>query len=43
MMGAQPEYKHIKVQGSSEAFTFEVTEKPLRSTQEMMRSGKGVL
>lgn len=43
MMGAQPEYKNIKVQGASKAFTFEVTEKTLRSTQEMMRSGKGVL
>lgn len=43
MMGAQPQYKNIKVQGSSDAFTFEVTEKPLRSTQEMMRNGKGVL
>lgn len=43
MMGAQPEYKEIKVQGSSEPFTIEVTEKPRRSTQEMMRNRGGVL
>lgn len=43
MMGVQPEYKEIKVQGCSEPFTFEVTEKPRRSTQEMMRNRGGVL
>lgn len=44
MMGAQPQYREVKVQGSSPTFTFEVKQKPLRSTQEMMRSSKqGVL
>lgn len=44
MMGAQPQYRDIKVQGSSPTFTFEVKSKPLRSTQEMIRSSKqGVL
>ena len=44
MMGAQPQYREVKVQGSSSTFTFEVKQKPLRSTQEMMRSSKqGVL
>lgn len=46
MMGAQPQYREVKVQvqGSSPTFTFEVKQKPLRSTQEMLRSSKqGVL
>lgn len=43
MMGATPQYREEKVQGTSEPYTFEVTSKPLRSTQEMMRSGTGVL
>ena len=43
MMGAQPEYQNVKVQGVSKTFTFEVKEKPLRSTQDMMRTSGGVL
>lgn len=43
MMGARPEYKEVSAQGGSDSFTFEVKEKPLRSTQEMMQSGKVVL
>ena len=43
MMGAQPEYQNVKVQGESKTFTFEVKEKPLRSTQDMMRTSGGVL
>lgn len=43
MMGATPKYSEEKVQCTSEPFTFEATEKPLRTTQEMMRSGTGVL
>lgn len=39
MMGAEPEYREERVTGGSEAFAFEVKEKPLRSTREMMRSG----
>ncbi len=43
IMGARPEYKEIDAQGSSESFTFEVKEKPLRSTKEIMKSGKVVI
>lgn len=43
MMGITPKYREEKVIGTSEPYTFEVTSKPLRSTQEMMRSGTGVL
>lgn len=43
MMGARPEYRNIKVQGEASTFKFEVTEKPLRSTQEMMRNRGGIL
>ena len=43
MMGAQPEYQNVKVQGESKTFTFEVKEKSLRSTQDMMRTSGGVL
>lgn len=43
MMGASPEYRNIKVEGTSKAFTFQVKEKPLRSTQEMMRNGTNIL
>lgn len=39
MMGAQPEYRDLKADAKSSVFTFEVKEKPLRSTREMMRSG----
>lgn len=40
MMGAQPEYRYYKAEGSSEVFKFEVKEKPLRNTREMMKSGR---
>ncbi len=43
IMGAQPEYRETQVAGESETLTLEAKEKPLRSTQEMMRSGGGVL
>lgn len=43
MMGARPEYRNIKVQGEAPTFKFEATEKPLRSTQEMMRNRGRVL
>ena len=43
MMGARPEYKTVKVQGESKALTIRVVERPLRTTQEMMRSGSGVI
>ncbi len=43
MMGVQPEYRETRVEGVSEELTLEAKEKPLRSTQEMMRSGGGVL
>lgn len=43
MMGAVPMYKVEKVEGVSSPLTFEVKERPLRSTQEMMRSGSGVI
>lgn len=39
MMGARPEYKEISVSAKSDVFTFEVKEKPLRSTRDMMRTG----
>lgn len=39
MMGARPEYKEVPVSAKSDAFTFEVKEKPLRSTRDMMRTG----
>lgn len=40
MMGARPQYREVEARGASETFSFEVKEKPLRSTQEMMR-GRG--
>lgn len=43
MMGARPEYKELKATASSEVYKFEVREKPLRSTQEIMRGGGIVL
>lgn len=43
MMGAQPEYKEIKVTGASKTFTFKTTEKPLRSTQDVIKSGGTIL
>ena len=43
MMGATPKYREIKAECTSKPFTFEVKEKPLRTTREMMRSGAGVL
>jgi len=43
MMGARPEYKELKASASSEEYKFEVKEKPLRSTQEIMRGGGTVL
>lgn len=43
MMGATPKYREEKVECSSKPYVFEVKEKPLRSTQEMIRSGAGVL
>lgn len=43
MMGAQPEYREIKLQGESKSFTIHVTNRPLRSTREMMQGGAGVL
>ncbi len=43
MMGEQPEYKSVKVSASSKPFTIEAKERPLRSTQEMLRQGAGVL
>jgi len=39
MMGVRPEYREYQVTGSSEVFSFKVTEKPLRSTQEMINNG----
>ena len=44
IMGEKTQYRELKVHGSSPTFTFEVKQKPLRSTQEMLRSSKqGVL
>lgn len=43
MMGARPEYRELKATAASEAFTFLVTEKPLRSTQDMMRGNGTIL
>lgn len=43
MMGARPEYEELKATSSSEIFKFEVKEKPLRSTEEMMRHGGVIL
>lgn len=43
MMGARPEYRETKVKGESKTFTFEVKEKPLRSTQEMLRHNEGTV
>lgn len=43
MMGEQPEYKTVKVSATSKPFTIEAKERPLRSTQEMLRQGSGVL
>lgn len=43
MMGARPQYKNHSVNGSSESFSFEATEKPLRSTQELMHSSGTLL
>lgn len=43
MMGATPKYREEKVGCDSKAYVFEVKEKPLRTTQEMMRSAAGVL
>lgn len=39
MMGAQPEYRDVKVSGHSEPLKIEVKEKPLRTTREMMSDG----
>lgn len=43
MMGAQPQYKTHTVSGTSEPFVFQATEKPLRSTQELMHSSGTLL
>lgn len=43
MMGARPEYKETKVSATSAPFVVEIKDKPLRSTQEMMRRGSSVL
>lgn len=43
MMGERPEYKTVKVSAASKPFTIEAKERPLRSTQEMLRQGSGVL
>lgn len=43
MMGARPEYREHKVSASSKALTFKATDKPLRTTQEVLRSGGTVL
>lgn len=43
MMGARPEYREIPISGTSGAFDIVVKEKPLRTTQEMLRSGVGVM
>lgn len=43
MMGARPKYRDINVQGKTNEFKFVVTEKPRRSTQEMIQNGGGVL
>lgn len=43
MMGARPEYKELKASASSEVFKFDVTGKPLRSTQEIMQGGGTIL
>lgn len=43
MMGAQPKYRELKAEAASDTYNFTVTEKPLRSTQEMMQGGGTVL
>lgn len=43
MMGARPQYHKKEVKGKAPDFTFEVKEKPLRSTQDIMRSGTNML
>ena len=37
MMGARPEYKEHKVKAPEASFSFQIKEKPLRTTEEMMR------
>lgn len=43
MMGASPKYEQEEVTASSAKFTFEVKQRPLRSTQEIMSSGAHVM
>lgn len=43
MMGARPKITEIEASGKSESLTIKVTERPLRSTKELMRSGKTIL
>lgn len=43
MMGARPRYREIKVAASSRPLTIEATEKPLRSTEEMLHDSRGTM
>lgn len=43
MMGARPKVTELEASGKSQPLTIKVTERPLRSTQEIMRSGKTIL
>lgn len=43
MMGARPEYKETKVSATSDAYKFQAKERPLRSTEEIIRKGGRIL
>lgn len=43
MMGERPEYREIKAKATSQSLTIEVTDKPLRSTEEMLHDSRATM